>query len=303
MNLKDLQDLIAFAEAGSLTAAAARRHVTQPAYLRRVRALEETLGMVLATRETRPARPTVALLQALPNIKALAYSLEHLRRDLTGGAPVDRVLKVAALHTIAVADIPRLLPELETTLPYTRLDLEAADRDECFALLMTGRASIALIYESAETHLLTDEELVARKTLRTDTFRAYLSAGAALDEAALAHKVRSGEVIPLIEFWPSRPLGRMLHSEVLPRSPARFRAVAGSHFASAVQSMCLAGTGVAWLPENLARPHVAAGQLVPLADVRTFPTLPLQLVMMRLRRRLSAFDAGAWRAMETVLSA
>jgi DNA-binding transcriptional LysR family regulator len=48
MELKWLEDLLALLEEGSISRAAARRHVTQPAYSRRVRQLEQWLGVELA---------------------------------------------------------------------------------------------------------------------------------------------------------------------------------------------------------------------------------------------------------------
>ncbi len=56
MELKWLEDLLVLLEEGSISRAAARRHVTQPAYSRRIRQLEQWLGVELVDRSTKPIR-------------------------------------------------------------------------------------------------------------------------------------------------------------------------------------------------------------------------------------------------------
>ena len=60
MNLIWLEDFLALAATGNFSRAADERHMTQPAFSRRVRALEEWLGVVLIDRTTHPAALTEA---------------------------------------------------------------------------------------------------------------------------------------------------------------------------------------------------------------------------------------------------
>src|SRR5437763_11021394 len=60
MNLVWLEDFVTLASTGSFSRAAQERHMTQPAFSRRVRALEEWLGVVLFDRSTQPAMLTEA---------------------------------------------------------------------------------------------------------------------------------------------------------------------------------------------------------------------------------------------------
>ena len=54
MELKWLEDLLVLLEEKSVTRAAARRHVTQPAFSRRIRQLEQWLGAEIVDRSTKP---------------------------------------------------------------------------------------------------------------------------------------------------------------------------------------------------------------------------------------------------------
>ena len=60
MNFTWLEDFLALAATGNFSRAAQDRHVTQPAFSRRVRALEEWLGVDLFDRSGQPARLTPA---------------------------------------------------------------------------------------------------------------------------------------------------------------------------------------------------------------------------------------------------
>ena len=60
MNLIWLEDFLALASTGNFSRAAEERHMTQPAFSRRIRALEEWLGVVLIDRATHPAALTEA---------------------------------------------------------------------------------------------------------------------------------------------------------------------------------------------------------------------------------------------------
>ena len=58
MNLTWLDDFLALAASGNFSRAADERHMTQPAFSRRIRALEEWLGAELFDRSSQPAKLT-----------------------------------------------------------------------------------------------------------------------------------------------------------------------------------------------------------------------------------------------------
>ena len=58
MNLSWVEDFMALAATGNFSRAAEERHMTQPAFSRRIRALEEWLGAELFDRSSQPARLT-----------------------------------------------------------------------------------------------------------------------------------------------------------------------------------------------------------------------------------------------------
>jgi LysR family transcriptional regulator, hypochlorite-specific transcription factor HypT len=78
MDLVWLEDFLAIAEEGGFSRAAERRHVTQPALSRRIRALEQWLGTPLFERRTH----TLTLTPAGETFRPVAEDV--LRRLLVG---------------------------------------------------------------------------------------------------------------------------------------------------------------------------------------------------------------------------
>ena len=78
MDVSWLQDFLALAETGNFSRAAARRNITQPAFSRRIRLLEDWVGAPLVDRSTHQAALTPAGERFRP------AAIEVLRRLLLG---------------------------------------------------------------------------------------------------------------------------------------------------------------------------------------------------------------------------
>jgi DNA-binding transcriptional LysR family regulator len=120
METHDVEALVAVVESGSIVAAAARLHLTQPGVSRRVQSLEQTLGAVLLDRQSRPLRPTPAGREAYEWGRRLLRSVEDMTARLAsdgepagefrvGVAPVLSELALGAPVDRIRAAYPRLL--------------------------------------------------------------------------------------------------------------------------------------------------------------------------------------------------
>ena len=94
MNSRQLDDLLALLDAKSLTEAAAHRHVTQPAFSRRVRAIEQTLGFEIIDRSKRPGELKPFVTERHGDIRTLALALSRLNEDLKSASSTDRLLTI-----------------------------------------------------------------------------------------------------------------------------------------------------------------------------------------------------------------
>ena len=78
MRLEWLDDILAGADAGSLARAAEIRHVSQSAFTRRLRAIEEALGVPLFDRRRKPVVLLPDIEVQSGEMRALATQLRHL---------------------------------------------------------------------------------------------------------------------------------------------------------------------------------------------------------------------------------
>jgi DNA-binding transcriptional LysR family regulator len=168
MELHQLRYLVAVAEEGSFTRAAAREHVAQPAVSTAIRQLERELGVELLERGRHGARPTeagrVVLGHAQTALAAVAqarYSADELAGLLRGRVVVGMVVGCTSVVLAELlTDFSRRHPGIDVSLVEGASAALLADlREGVLDLAWVGRA--APPPEGIETAVLYEEEQVA----------------------------------------------------------------------------------------------------------------------------------------------
>jgi DNA-binding transcriptional LysR family regulator len=128
METKWLEDFVSLAETRSFSRSAQLRHVTQPAFSRRIQALEAWAGVDLVDRSAYPTRLTPAgqtlYAQALEVLHGLQSARAMLRAHT--GTTHD-VVSFAVPHTLAFTFFPAWVSQLRAL----RAAQEPADRAQC----------------------------------------------------------------------------------------------------------------------------------------------------------------------------
>lgn len=141
-----LRTFLAVARAGSITAAAARLHRSQPAVTAALQRLESTFGEPLFERRARGVRLTHLGSRLRPHAEALERVLAgvaELAREtgsLGGGA-----LRIAASTTIALYWLPPLLGDFHRRHPGLRVAVRTRNSREAMADLAAGDVDLALV--------------------------------------------------------------------------------------------------------------------------------------------------------------
>ncbi|MCB8900730.1 LysR family transcriptional regulator, partial [Bordetella pertussis] len=151
-DLKLFEDLIALAQTGSFVRAAELRHVTHPAFGRRIRALETWAGAPLVERGRTPVVLTAqgeALLQAAGQV---VEQVDRVREQLrSAGRQEERILRIGTGRSLArtlVADwIARLRQRPARLLDGAQVELSTGVMQEMAALLEQGRVDLVCCYE------------------------------------------------------------------------------------------------------------------------------------------------------------
>ncbi|CAL9552923.1 LysR family transcriptional regulator [Streptomyces sp. enrichment culture] len=141
-----LRSFAAVAEEGSLTRAAQRLYVSQPALTKQIRQLESALGVPLFTRSrsgmtlTEPGR---ALAARVPGL--LAGWAAALRETRSAASRADRVLRVGFLASAANEATPAIIAEFARRRPGWRAEMRQASWSNPSAGLADSDVDVALV--------------------------------------------------------------------------------------------------------------------------------------------------------------
>ena len=242
MELKWLDDYIALIEAGTFSAAAERRHVSQPAFSRRIQMLEDWLGVALVDRTRKPIRFTPAAQAHEAAIRSLVARIYEFRAELKSEAIDSTGITIAAQHTLAAAYLPGLMDRLRRLHPDQGLRIRSENRADSVAMLMRGQAEVLITYETAQAPCGIPAPIAQRHLLGQDAL--VLVACPALHKSLRLR--REGESVPMLCFPPDSFFGQVLRVEAMPalmrRHPVLVRCV--SEFAMGLRELARVAGGL-----------------------------------------------------------
>jgi LysR family transcriptional regulator, hypochlorite-specific transcription factor HypT len=274
MELKWLDDYLALIETGSFTAAAQKRHLSQPAFSRRIQMLESWLGVSLIDRARKPLRFTPLAESNEAAFRNLVTQIYEFQAALRSDATQTPSMVIAAQHSLAAAYLPTFLEELRTILPEQRFRIRSQNRDEAVALLLRGHADVLLTYETGQIQTSIPSAMATTCILGQDAL--VLVASAKLSETDDFE--RSDRPLPLLCFPPESFFGQAVRAHALPDlMQSRLVAVQYvSEFSLGLREMALIHQGAAWLPRSLIAQDLKSGALRELASVSS--SVPLTIV-------------------------
>jgi DNA-binding transcriptional LysR family regulator len=249
MNLIWLDDFLALAASGNFSRAAEDRHMTQPAFSRRIRALEDWLGAELFDRSSQPARLTAAGEWFRPQAEDLLARVAGLPPQARATAQASAAtLRLAATHALSFTFVPRWLQALEPHTARGPIRLVSDGLPRCEALLAQRQVEFVIAHAPAGGRGAIDDGRVPWLAVGSDVLLP-VQAPLAPPGAWLAFSDESG-------------LGRILRQALGPElAAAGLQPVFTASLASVLKTMALEGRGLAWLPESLVREDLAAGRL------------------------------------------
>lgn len=275
MELKWLEDYLALVDSGNFTTAAALRHLSQPAFSRRIQALEAWLGIELIDRSKKPFQFTAVAREHEATLRNLVTETYQARNQIKFSIGDQLRLSVAAQHSLLVtAFLPRFLEKLSASLPKLNYSVVSENMDTCAAMFLKGNVDMLVIYESDDNGNLISPHLSVRKPLGTDEI--ILVATPALQRKI--QKSRGTVTLPLLTYPSSSFFGRLVWPDVLPKILRHENATIAceSAFAVGLREMALASTGAAWVPRSIVLNEIQRGKLMVLDEMS--PPIALQVV-------------------------
>lgn len=291
MRLEWLEDIIAVAETGSFSEAAERRYLTQSAFSRRIRQIEDHVGVELFDRGCKPVRLHPTTENQREQIEYAIGQLRQLVIDLKRGAQssANRVT-IASQHALTATLTPTIIENIQARNPDIFVRIRSANLDECLALLLSRQADIALLYRLPGTNHPVRADFVETGIIDIDHLVPVIAA---------RHGDHLGNQLDLMELpyiaYPSEVfLGGIMEKVLLPQLPKQLRLLprAETALTLAALEMAMTGLAVAWIPLSLARKRLDDGTLSDLSG--RLPTCELEITALRLAGSSETQEQWAW---------
>ncbi|GHC27042.1 LysR substrate-binding domain-containing protein [Aidingimonas halophila] len=279
MNLetKWLEDFVALANTRSFSASARQRHVTQPAFSRRIRSLEQAVGVTLVDRSTTPVGLTpegqLFLVTARNLVEQLGECLGHLR----GVSMDNEALDIVAAHSLALAFYPQWISRLQQGVGELPTRLVAMNVGDAIHVLREGNCDLMLGYYDPYATMQLDAEVFPSFSIGQVKM---LPVCLPDDRGEPRYPLDGEGPIPFLSYTQGAFLGRSVRM-MLKNDPLRLklRTVYETAMAEGLKSMMLQGAGMAWIPDFCIRQELADGRLVRAGDNQW--DVPLEIRLYR----------------------
>lgn len=295
MQLKWLEDFIVLAQERSYTRAAELRHVTHPAFGRRIRALEAWAATPLVERGGGPVTLTPAGQSFLETAAHMARSLAQSHEELQSLAGRQaRTVTLATGRTLARTVVADWLVRLQPILQNAELCIRTRALADTVALLERSEADFSLVYHHPALAVRLDARQFLHLTVASDRL---VPISRATAQGHALHRFGQDHLpVPYLAYAPQLALGRLVedHLSQNPNAP-RLQRVVECDSADAHYEYVQKGLGVAWLPWSMVHADCQAKRLAPAGDARMEVRFDVRLY--RPKRRLGPSAEALWKAL------
>jgi LysR family transcriptional regulator, hypochlorite-specific transcription factor HypT len=283
-----LEDFLAVVREGGFSRAADRRSISQPAFSRRIKCLEEWVGAALFERGAHSVELTSAGERLKPFAEEVLRQLETGRRDaLSAAHAATETLLFASTHALSLTFFPSWLRMLECEEPL--MTLTADNMVGCERLMVEGKAQFLLCHHhpAASTRLTSTRfrSIALGQDILAPVAAPSLACSSLLEDGPyLAYSMESGMGRILLAAWEES--GRR------PPPEPTF----SSHLATVLAAMARDGRGLVWSPLSLVADDIAAGRLVQIGA--PVEEVPIAIHLFRPRARQTQSAERFWRRIE-----
>ena len=292
METKWLEDFVSLAETRSFSRSAQLRHVTQPAFSRRIQSLEGWAGTDLVDRSSYPTRLTPAgetlYSQSLEMLQALQSTRAMMRGHSSAGQDV---IEFAVPHTLAFTFFPAWVSALREKFGPIKSRLIALNVHDAVMRLVEGSCDLLIAYHHPSQPYQLDADRYEMVSLGEEIMAPYVKPDA-LGLPTYVLPGRAGQPLPYLAYAPGAYLGQMVDLILKQSGTAiHFDRVYETDMAEGLKAMALEGHGIAFLPFSAVKKDLRAKKLVSAMPAGMKP-LQITMEVRVYRERPSAREAG-----------
>ncbi|MBA4789676.1 MAG: LysR family transcriptional regulator [Rhizobiales bacterium] len=301
-----LEDFLALAEGMNFSRAAEKRNITQPAFSRRIRALEAWVGAPLVDRDTHRLALTPAGTAFLPTAEQALHLLRRGRAAALEAAQAGAgELTFLATHALSLTFFPRWLRTLEGAVGENAVRLMADNMVACERAMLEGRAQFLLCHHHPAARIRLDAPAFRSVRLGGDTLVPVCGRD---DAGAPLHRLPGTAAAPLpyLAYSAESGMGRIVEAARAAHGPdAVLRPVFTSHLSTALAAQAAAGRGLAFAPLSLVAGDLLegsplAGDLAPEGRLARAGDaawdIPMDILLVRPRARMAPAAEAFWTA-------
>jgi LysR family transcriptional regulator, hypochlorite-specific transcription factor HypT len=288
-----LSDLRALAETLNFSRAAELRNITQPAFGRRIRSLEDWSGIPLVDRSTHRLKITPAGEIVISAAADVLQRLERAKHELDQTRAASATLTFAATHALSFTFFPGWVQSLGSSTTTVPIRLLSDNMNECEKVMGDGRAQFLLCHHHPNSEIRLHDTDFKHVELASDLL------------IPVAMRSESGEPIyrlpgtlerpvPHISFDEKSGMGRILAATIPTRTGHLHLArVFTSHLAMVLKALAIEGKGVAWIPQSLAAAELGSDGKLAIAGDEEW-TVAVKIVLIRPRTRMTELAEQFW---------
>ena len=261
MDIEWLEDFLVLSDLSSFTRAAQTRNVTQSAFSRRIRSLEDWIGIPLIDRDTVPPRLTMAGHLFRDAAREMVRQLQETRMALGHRSKVFSGIKLFVAHSLSQHFLPNWIRDINARISGLKFEISAGETYEGMVALSGGRCDLLMVYHSPTAPMSGDEKSGTSISLGSDRLVPVCIAN---EMGQPAYSLSDPEVrsLPLLAYPPETFFGRLCNGLIRFRtSTPHFSVVAQSPHTRVLHSLALNGVGIAWLPERCVLDDLSSGRL------------------------------------------
>lgn len=294
MDLRWFKDLEVLSETGNFSQAAEQMHVTQPALSRRIKAIEDWVGVTLVDRRSRPVKLTTAGRLMLESGRQALFRVEN-ERELVRASfahPERYIVNFAAQHSIGWRFYPSWLQALEEAFGPILSRLRADDLPNCIEDLKKGDVDFVIAYRSDNALGFATFTNMEFLTIGDDTL---VPVCKTTEGGAPLFNLDSPDTppVPYLRFSENAPIREhLLPLDRAQKMIGRVSVVYENSMSGALRIRARDGAGVAWLPYSLVKPDIDTG-LLTFAGKRDW-WVRLDICIYRIKTKSNPLTQDIW---------
>ncbi|MGJ7918723.1 LysR family transcriptional regulator [Massilia sp. LXY-6] len=265
MELRHLRYFVAVAEERNFTRAAERLHIAQPPLSRQMQQLEETLGVVLIEKGSRPLRLTEAGQFFLAHAKPLLEQVRDLKSMTQRVGKLERTLTAGFVASTLYGLLPDIIRRYRERHPEVEVTLHEMTTVEQLKALKEGRIDVGF------GRLKSEDPSIRRILLRDERMVVALSPGHRLSEKEEGVKLMELIHEPLL-VYPKSPRPSFADQVLAAFSTAHLTPdhVTEVRELQIAMGLVAAGQGISIVPESVQGMHQRNVLYRPIQDKHAF---------------------------------